>query len=439
MAEEDTFPSASEAPPGLVAELSGGRRTRWSHRLARRLVLARLQRLELGRLELRAGVSVLAFGRATEEFPLAARVMVEDDAFWGQVAWGGSIGAAEAYCNGLWSTPDLTAVVRVLARNQEAQLAVEGGPAALGAPFRRLLHGLRSNTRAGSLRNISAHYDTGNEFFAQFLDPTLSYSCAIFPDDLSTLETAQEWKLDTICRKLELDSSDRLIEIGSGWGGLAIHAARKYGCEVVTTTIAEQQYEFVARAVAEAGLAGKVTVLMEDYRDLPSALQGSFDKLVSIEMIEAVGHAYLPRYCEVVSNLLMPDGLALVQAIMIPDQRYDAYRRSVDFIQRYIFPGGLLPSLARIQECTASQTDLRLVDLEDLTPHYARTLAEWHRRFDANEDKIAGLGLSAAERRKWKFYFSYCEGGFLERAIADAQLLFAKPDNRRQPAVTRRF
>ncbi len=398
-------------------------------------MLARLERIAQGRLEVVEGGSRVAVGAATEQFPVVGRVVVEDGAFWERLAWGGSIGAAEAYCDGLWTSPDLTAVVRVLARNLEELRGVDRGPARIAAPLRRLLHRLRSNTRAGARRNVAAHYDTGNEFFAQFLDPTLTYSCAIFPDALSTLETAQQWKLDTICRKLELAPGDRLVEIGTGWGALAIQAARRYGCEVVTTTISQRQFDYATRAVAAAGLDGRVTVLRADYRDLPRRLGRRFDKLVSVEMIEAVGHAFLPRYFEVLSELLEPDGLALVQAILIPDQRYESYRRSVDFIQRYVFPGGLLPSLARIHECTARRTDLRLVDLEDLTPHYARTLAEWRRRFAANEERIAELGLPAAERRKWQYYFSYCEGAFLERTVGDAQLLFAKPGNRRQPPV----
>ncbi len=377
------------------------------------------------------GDSRLEFGTAEADFPVRARVVIHDSAFWEHLAWGGSVGAGEAYCDGLWSTPDLTDVVRVLARNQAAMDEFDQGTARITAPLRWLLHRLRGNSKAGSLRNISAHYDTGNEFFSQFLDPTLTYSCAIFPDALSTLETAQQWKLDIICQKLELCSDDRLVEIGTGWGALAIHAARKYGCEVVTTTISEQQFRYASQAVADAGLAGKVTVLKQDYRELPATLVEPFDKLVSIEMIEAVGHSYLPRYLEVVSQLMKREGLALIQAILMPDQRYESYRRSVDFIQHYIFPGGLLPSLGRIQQCMMNETDLRLVDLEDLTPHYARTLVEWRRRFAASEDGIAALGLSEAERRKWKFYFSYCEGGFLERTVAGVQLLLAKPDNRR--------
>ncbi|MGB5341008.1 MAG: cyclopropane-fatty-acyl-phospholipid synthase family protein [Thermoanaerobaculia bacterium] len=435
MAKEDTLLPASEAPSRFLAGLSGNRSEPWLRGLARRLALSRLQKIEQGRLVVLEGDSQLEFGTAEADFPVSARVVIHHGAFWEQLAWGGSVGAGEAYCDGLWSTPDLTDVVRVLARNRDAMDEFDQGTARITAPVRWLLHKLRGNSRAGSLRNISAHYDTGNEFFSQFLDPTLTYSCAIFPDALSTLETAQQWKLDTICQKLELDSNDRLVEIGTGWGSLAIHAARKYGCDVVTTTISEEQFRYASQAVADAGLAGKVTVLKQDYRGLPATLVERFDKLVSVEMIEAVGHAYLPRYLEVLGQLVKPDGLALIQAILIPDQRYESYRRSVDFIQHYIFPGGLLPSLGRIQQCMMNGTDLRLVDLEDLTPHYARTLVEWRRRFSANEDKIAALGLSEAERRKWKFYFSYCEGGFLERTVAGVQLLLAKPDNRRDSAA----
>jgi cyclopropane-fatty-acyl-phospholipid synthase len=361
-------------------------------------------------------------------------VVVHSSVFWERIAWGGSIGAAEAYCEGHWSTPDLVAVIRIFARNQKALQGMDSGTAAISAPIRRFLHYLRSNTKSGSIRNISAHYDTGNDFFSKFLDSTLSYSCAIFPDHTSSLETAQQWKLEMICKKLELRPSDHVLEIGTGWGGLAIHAARKHGCRVTTTTISQQQFDYAAKAVTAAGLESLVTVLKTDYRDLPRELlkrqREGFDKLVSIEMIEAVGHRYLPLYFEVVSRMLKPDGLALLQAITIPDQRYDDYRRSVDFIQQYIFPGGLVPSLARIQECIKTSTDLGLVNLEDLTLHYARTLAVWSQRFKSQQDSIAALGLTEEERRKWMYYFGYCEGGFRERIIGDVQILLGKPLNR---------
>lgn len=427
MAEENALPSASGTPAALVSPAAAAAGRPWTERVARRLVLDGLRRIESGRLEVQEQGAVHVFGGQAGDPPLVARMTVTDPACWGALAWGGSIGATEAYCDGWWSSPDLTTVVRVLARNREALERVDGSSTAVSRPFRRVLHWLRRNTRAGSRRNIAAHYDTGNPFFAVFLDSTMTYSCGVFDHEDSSLEEAQRAKLDLVCRKLDLRPGDRLVEIGSGWGSFAIHAAGNYGCRVVTTTISEQQFGHTNRAVAEAGLADRVTVLNDDYRTLAARFPGGFDKLASIEMVEAVGHDYLPAYLRTVSELLAPEGLALLQAILIPDQRYERYRRSVDFIQRHVFPGGLLPSLARIQACAAEASDVRLLDLEDLTPHYARTLAEWRARFDAREDRVAALGVPPPERRKWRFYFAYCEGGFLERTIANAQLLYAKP------------
>ena len=426
MAEENTVPSASAAPAAVLSPGAGAAVSRWPERLARRLVLDRLRRIESGRLEVWEGGARSAFGHPAGEPPLAARITVEDSRCWRSLAWGGSIGAAEAYCRGWWSAPDVTSVVRVLARNRDALERLDGGAAAV-KPLRRLLHRLRRNTPAGSRRNIAAHYDAGNAFFGAFLDPTMTYSCAVFDGEDTSLEAAQRAKLDLVCQKLDLGPGDRVVEIGAGWGSFAVHAAANYGCRVVTTTISQQQFRFATRAVAEAGLADRVTVLNEDYRTLAARFPEGFDKLASIEMIEAVGHRQLPAYLSTVGGLLAPDGLALLQAILIPDRRYEEYRRSVDFIQRHVFPGGLLPSLARIQACAAEASDLRLLDLEDLTPHYARTLAAWRTRFDAREDQIAALGVDEPERRKWRFYFAYCEGGFAERTIASAQLLYARP------------
>ena len=427
MAQENTVPSAPGASAAVLRAAAGAAGRPWTERVARRLVLDRLQWIESGRLEVLEGGARRTFGRPTGDPPLQARMTVTDPACWRSFAWGGSIGAAEAYCRGWWSAPDLTAVLRVLARNRDALERVDGGAAAALRPLRRILHRLRRNTRAGSRRNVAAHYDSGNSLFAAFLDSTMTYSGGVFDHEDTSLEAAQRAKLDLICRKLDLRSGDRLVEIGAGWGSFAIHAAGNYGCRVVTTTISERQFQHTSRAVTEAGLADRVTVLNEDYRALAARFPGGFDKLASIEMIEAVGHDYLPAYLRTVDRLLAPDGLALLQAILIPDQRYERYRRSVDFIQHHIFPGGLLPSLARIQACAAEASDLRLLDLEDLTPHYARTLAEWRARFDARDAEVAALGLPLPERRKWRFYFAYCEGGFLERTIANAQLLYAKP------------
>ena len=303
--------------------------------------------------------------------------------------------------------------------------------ARLLSPLRLITHLMRPNTSAGSRRNIAAHYDLGNDFFSLFLDETLAYSCAIFPAGDSTLMQASTAKFDRICRKLELTPEDHLLEIGAGWGGFALHAAREYGCRVTTTTISRRQYEFARERIQAAGLAHRVTVLKDDYR----MLRGSYDKLASIEMIEAVGHRNLDTYFRVCSELLKPRGMMLLQAIIIPDQRYDRYRRSVDFIQRYIFPGGCLPSVGAICNSVGRATDFRIFHLEDITPHYAETLAHWRRRFEAGRDRVRNLGFSEEFIRTWEYYFCYCEGGFRERVIGDVQILLTRPECRRAAIV----
>ena len=389
----------------------------------------RLSDIQVGRLELVEGGLRQVFGDAGGA-TFGGELEVLDPRFWRRVLAGGGIGAAEAYADGLWRSADLTSLLRVMARNMESAGRLEAGAARLRGLTDRLLHHLRRNNRSGSRRNISAHYDLGNEFFATFLDPTMMYSCAVFPRPDASLEEASLHKLDMVCRKLGLAPGMSVVEIGTGWGGFALHAAREYGCTVVTTTISRRQEELARARVAEAGLTGRVEIVRLDYRDLPGALGRRFDRLVSIEMIEAVGHRFLPAYMGVVGDLLHPDGLALIQAITINDQRYDEYRRSVDFIQRHIFPGAMLPSLGRILESLRDATDLRLSGLEEITPHYARTLRLWRQRYRAAAGRLAELGLSRRFQRIWEYYFCYCEAGFLERTIGDYQLLFAKPRHR---------
>jgi cyclopropane-fatty-acyl-phospholipid synthase len=287
----------------------------------------------------------------------------------------------------------------------------------------RVLHALKRNSKDGSRRNIEAHYDLGNAMFEQFLDPTMMYSSAIFPHANSTLEEASVAKLERVCQTLRLRPSDHLVEIGTGWGGMALHAARNYGCRVTTTTISREQHDFAVKRIAEAGLSDRVTVLLRDYREL----EGRFDKLVSIEMIEAVGHRYLPVYFETCGKLLKPDGLMLLQSILIPDQRYHRALDSVDFIQRYIFPGGFLPCPGEILKQVSAKTDMQLVGVFDITLDYARTLEAWRTRFGARTESIRALGYSEDFLRLWDYYFAYCEGGFRERAISTAQFLMAKP------------
>ncbi len=400
------------------------------HQLLRNVVCRRLARLDDGRIVLDDPAGRREFGRRAEG-GLTATVQVHDPRFYRNLAFGGGLGAAEAYIRGYWTCDNLVDLVRIFCRNAAVSAALESGPARLLSPAVRFGHWLRRNTMGGSRRNIAAHYDLGNEFFALFLDETMAYSCAVFPRPESTLHEASVAKFDRIGSKLALKPDDHLLEIGTGWGGFALHAAGNFGCRVTTTTISQKQYDYTRRLVADAGLADRVTVLRRDYRDLT----GTYDKLVSIEMIEAVGHQYFDTYFRACSERLKPEGLMLLQAITIPDQRYDAYRRGVDFIQRYIFPGGCLPSVGAVCDSVGRMTDMRLVHFEDLSPHYARTLALWRERFFANLDRVRALGFSDEFLRIWEYYFCYCEGAFRERATGDAQMLLAKPNCRREGAL----
>jgi cyclopropane-fatty-acyl-phospholipid synthase len=306
---------------------------------------------------------------------------------------------------------------------------MEKGFARLMAPLRRGLHWLNRNTRAGSRRNIVSHYDLGNDFFALFLDESMTYSAAVFEHPGQSLRDAQVTKIDRICRKLALQPSDHLLEIGSGWGALAIHAAREYGCKVTTTTLSPAQHALALERIRTAGVADRVEILLTDYRDL----HGQYDKLVSIEMIEAVGHQFYDTYFRQVGRLLKPDGMALIQAITIADQRFEAARRSVDFIQRHIFPGSTIPSVTAMTQSFTRASDLRLFHLEDIGPHYATTLRLWGEQFNTQRQRIRALGYPEWFCRLWDFYFSYCEGGFAERVLGNAQMLLVKPRNQRAP------
>ena len=396
-------------------------------RIARRAVLSLLKRLAHGRITLIENSHRHHFGKDSDRFSLQAVISVHHPQFYTRIFFGGSIGAAEAYMEGLWSAEDLTMVMRILALNQKAFQDLEKGLARLTAPFYKFYHYVRKNTKAGSHKNILAHYDLGNDFYALFLDDTMTYSCGIFEQEDSTLREASEAKYDRICRKLQLAPGDRIVEIGTGWGGFAVHAVRNYGVHLTTTTISEEQHQFAQNRIIAAGLEDRITLLKKDYRDL----SGKFDKLVSIEMIEAVGHQYLPTFFRTCSRLLKDNGMMALQAITIGDQIFDRHKRSVDFIKRYIFPGSCIPSITAISNAIARATDLRLVHLEDITPHYAITLREWRRRFFDNIEKVRALGFSEPFVRMWEYYLCYCEGGFAERYIGDVQMLFVKPLCRR--------
>ncbi|MBC3372619.1 class I SAM-dependent methyltransferase [Pseudomonas sp. SWRI92] len=400
--------------------------------LFKQAVLSQLRRLCHGHLRLKLEGGSLSFGDADSS--LLAEVEILDNAAWGMIAGNGSIGAGEAYIQGYWRSDDLTAVTRLFVANLDVLDAMDSGLARLGRPLLRGLHWLNRNNRKGSRRNIMAHYDLGNRLFERLLDPTMMYSAAMFVSAEQSLEDAQVHKLQRICEKLDLRPGDHLLEIGTGWGSLAIHAASHFGCRVTTTTLSEEQYSHTCRRVEELGLQQRIEVLRKDYRDL----EGSFDKLVSIEMIEAVGHRFLPEYFRRCAALLKDDGLMLLQAITIRDQRYDQARRSVDFIQRYIFPGGALPSLTVLLQTASSQTPLNLVHLEDFGAHYARTLRHWHDNFRQSSQALLELGYDETFQRLWEFYLCYCEGGFQERAIGVAQLLFAAPGARPVPLLEQR-
>jgi cyclopropane-fatty-acyl-phospholipid synthase len=407
----------SEAP--TLSEL----KERKLDHFARKAVLSLLNKLKHGRITIIEDNRRYPFGDEPHTASLQANISVHHSQFYSRILFGGSIGAAEAYMEGLWSADDLTTVMRILALNQKAFADMEKGLARLTAPLYRLYHSARKNTKAGSRKNIMAHYDLGNDFYALFLDKTMTYSCAIFEHEQSTLEDASVAKYDRICRKLRLTAGDRVVEIGTGWGGFAVHAAQNYGVHVTTTTISDEQHQFAQNRITAAGLEDRITLLKKDYRDLG----GKFDKLVSIEMIEAVGHQFYAVFFQNCSRLLKDDGLMVLQAITIGDQIFDQHKRSVDFIKRYVFPGSCIPSITAISNAIAGKTDLRLIHLDDITPHYAKTLREWRRRFFTNLDKVREMGYSETFIRMWEFYLCYCEGGFAERYIGDVQMLFAKP------------
>jgi cyclopropane-fatty-acyl-phospholipid synthase len=333
--------------------------------------------------------------------------------------------------DGLWDCDDLVALVRMLLRNRDRLDAMERGAARIGGAAMRVFAALRRNTHAGSRRNIAAHYDLGNDFFQLFLDDNLMYSSAIYASEHESLEVASTRKLARICDKLQLSAQTRVVEIGSGWGGFALYAARHYGCHVTTITISQEQYQLARSRVAQAGLADRVDVLLADYR----SLSGRYDRLVSIEMIEAIGHQYLDTYFYKVGELLEPDGMALIQAITIEDYRYQQALRSVDFIKRHVFPGSFIPSISAMLGALGRVSDLKLFNLEDIGPSYALTLRAWRERFLQRRDRVRALGYPERLVRMWDYYLAYCEGGFLERATGDVQLLLTKPAARRDQFV----
>ncbi|HWU76493.1 MAG TPA: cyclopropane-fatty-acyl-phospholipid synthase family protein [Rhodanobacter sp.] len=397
-------------------------------RFLRQQLIDQMVGLRHGRLILQDACGTIALGLpAIAHTDLAIHLQVLDPAFYRAVARNGSVGAGESYMDGQWRCDNLVGLIQLLVRNRDLLDGMESGLARLGGMALRGWHALRRNTRDGSRRNIAAHYDLGNDFFSLFLSPDLMYSSAIWSDPADTLEVASERKLERICRKLDLQPGDRVIEIGTGWGGFALHAAQHYGCHVTTTTISREQHALASERVAAAGLGDRVELLLEDYRDL----DGQYDKLVSIEMVEAIGAPYLDVYFGKLGSLLKPGGLALVQAITIEDHRYAQALKSVDFIKRHVFPGSFIPSINALLAAKTRASDLALTQLEDFGSSYALTLKAWRERFMTRLAQVRAQGFDERFIRMWEFYLAYCEGGFRERSIGVAHLLMAKPGNHR--------
>ena len=398
-------------------------KTHFFDRFARQQAFKFLRDMPCGHLVVEDRDGTHELGSAGPGAATQAKIQVHDTSAYRDLAFGGSIGGAEAYMLGKWSSPSLLDLTRLWSSNIDYLNQLDDSRVFWQRVADKALHWLNRNTQKQARENISRHYDLSNEFFSLFLDPQMMYSAAIYPNSDADLDEAAVHKLEVICQKLDLQPSDHLIEIGTGWGGLALYAAQNYGCRVTTTTISRAQYDGAVERIRAAGFEDRVTVLLEDYR----SLEGKFDKLVSVEMIEAVGHEYYRDYFRGCASLLKPGGLMLLQAITVPDQRYDYARRSVDFIQRYIFPGGSLPSHSAILSNVRKHTDMVMVGMQEIGLDYARTLGDWRQRFMSKLDSVRALGFDDSFIRMWEYYFCYCQGGFEERIIGTSQMLFAKP------------
>ncbi|MEW6990985.1 class I SAM-dependent methyltransferase [Colwelliaceae bacterium 6441] len=394
----------------------------WLDKRCRSIVHAIFDKLSYGQIEVVEGTSHLFFPNKVNDASLLGKIIIHDPSVYRDFVKGGSIGVAEAFIEGKWSSTNVTNVIRIFAKAQQLTDKLEAKKSWTNRIKNAFSHWQNRNTQSGSKRNILAHYDLGNELYSRFLDPQMMYSSAIYPADNSSLSEAQSYKLETICQRLSLKATDHLLEIGTGWGGLAIYAAQHFGCKVTTTTISDAQYQYAKTRIEQLGLSDKITLLKEDYRDLT----GSFDKVVSIEMIEAVGYEFLPRFFKQCNDRLKPGGKVLIQSITIADQRFEYYKNNVDFIQKYIFPGGFLPSVNVLSEHITSHSDLVIEKLDDIGLDYARTLNDWRRNFLASWNELSTLGYDETFKRLWLFYFAYCEGAFLERSTSTVHLLARK-------------
>tara|TARA_B110000503_G_scaffold64175_1_gene101228 strand:- start:612 stop:1835 length:1224 start_codon:yes stop_codon:yes gene_type:complete len=387
---------------------------------SKRIVFSLLKKLVDGHIRLIEGDHEIEFGHS--DASIQATITIHDQKAYSRILWGGSIGAGEAYVEGLWSSDNLVDVIRLFSRNLATLEKHEQRFGFLLNIINMFKHRLNRNSKAGSRTNVAAHYDLSNDMYQCFLDEAMQYSSGIFPHETATLEEAQQYKLKTICESLNLSEDDHLLEIGTGWGGLACYAAKNYGCQVTTTTISEAQFELAQQRINDEDLNHKITLLKKDYRDLT----GQYSKIVSIEMIEAVGHKFMPTYFAMLDKLLKPGGKSFIQAITMNDQRYDSYVNNVDFIQRNIFPGGHLPSVSVICDLVKNNTNMYMKQLSDYRIDYAKTLSAWRLSFLDNREAIQSLGFSDDFIRLWEYYFCYCEGGFRESAIGLAHIELIK-------------
>ncbi len=405
-----------------IEALSIAKNMNWLDKRCRAIVHATFAKITYGQLEIVEGSDHLFFPKNTSDNNIQGKIHIHDMSLYRDFVKGGSIGVAEAFIAGKWSSPKLTNIIRIFAKAQQQTDALEANKSWINRIKNALSHWQNRNTQSGSKRNILAHYDLGNELYTRFLDPKMMYSSAIYPYENSSLEQAQTHKLHTICERLSLQSSDHLLEIGTGWGGLAIYAAQHYGCKVTTTTISDAQHEYAQNCINERGLNEQITLLKKDYRDLT----GSFDKVVSIEMIEAVGYEFLPSFFKQCNDRLKPGGKLLIQSITIADQRFEYYKNNVDFIQKYIFPGGFLPSVNVLTDHITKHSNMVIERLDDIGLDYAKTLNDWRQNFLASWSELTTLGYDETFKRLWLFYLAYCEGAFLERSTSTVHIIARK-------------
>ena len=408
---------------GLISNIQRKGKSTTTTAFFKSILLKKLRGLSFGRLVIVDRSKTVIFGDQHSE--LHATITVTSQEFYVFLGSGGTLGAAEAYTAGYWYADNLVKLIQIIIKNKKTMENLESGLARLANPFNKIIHKRRQNSIKGSKKNILAHYDLSNDFYRLWLDSTMTYSCGVFLNEDSSMKDASVEKLDRFCRKLKLTKNDKVLEIGTGWGSFALHAAKNYRCHVTTTTISDNQFSYVSDLIIKENLCSQITLLNRDYREL----EGSFDKIVSIEMIEAVGHDHVSGFFNKVSSLLRPSGLMALQGITYNDPDFETYKNSVDFVKKYIFPGGCLVSVTQIKDSIKAKTDLTLVEVDDITQHYARTVKYWRKDFIKALPQIRSLGFSESFIRIWEFYLVYCEAGFLENLIGDFQFVFAKPDS----------